>query len=228
MQILRSSHPNILLFFLNCCILLTSLPPSRVCAHSPKSTKMPFISKTPLPRSKKEGLAPTIPPDDVCFAPEEACDLKLLQLIQTAQSEIDIAIFDINLDQLVHALIVQSKKITIRMIVDRREAKGKYSLIPVLARAGVQIKYGRQRGLMHHKFLIVDRKVVQTGSFNYTNGAAFKNHENQVYLKTPALVERYQKHFETLWNSGKLYSNQFSSLQKEDLEIDIQCSLMRS
>lgn len=140
--------------------------------------------------------------DEVCFTPEEPCHVKLTKFIQSSHSSIDIAIFDINLDKLTHEVLAQAKKIPVRILVDRREAKSGHSLAKTILASGAQLRYGHQKGIMHNKFVIVDGKMLETGSFNYTNGAAFKNNENQVYLATPAIVERYRKRFEKIWTEG--------------------------
>jgi hypothetical protein len=90
--------------------------------------------------------------EDVCFSPDQHCDAKLVKLIQSAEKSLDIAIFDINIDQVVHEILVKSKKIPVRFIVDRRMAKTRYSSVPLLEKAGVKLRYGKQRGLMHNKF----------------------------------------------------------------------------
>ena len=140
--------------------------------------------------------------DEVCFAPDGPCDLKLVKFIQSATTSLDVAIFDINLDQVVHEIIVASKKMPVRMVVDRREAKSPHSLVPLLVKAGVKLKFGHQKGIMHNKFVVVDGKMIELGSFNYTNGAAFKNNENQLYVGNPVIVSKYKARFETLWEMG--------------------------
>jgi phosphatidylserine/phosphatidylglycerophosphate/cardiolipin synthase-like enzyme len=35
---------------------------------------------------------------------------------------------------------------------------------------------------MHHKFAVIDNKVVLTGSFNWTRNAAEDNHENIISI----------------------------------------------
>jgi phosphatidylserine/phosphatidylglycerophosphate/cardiolipin synthase-like enzyme len=136
---------------------------------------------------------------EVCFSPEEHCDLKLLKFVQSAQKSIDVAIYDINLDQLVHALLIQSKKIPVRIIVDKKQAKGSHSLVVLLLKAGANVRHGHQRGIFHNKFTIVDGKMVETGSFNYTNHASQANNENQIYLANPQIVDRFLKRFDTVW-----------------------------
>lgn len=150
----------------------------------------------------------TAPQDmEVCFSPDEPCDIKLIKLVQSAQKSIDVAIFDINLDQLVHELLVASKKMPVRILVDVRQAKGNHSLVPLLIKAGAQVRVGRQRGVMHNKFLIVDGRMLETGSFNYTNHASRANNENQIYLANPTVVSRYQKRFEKIWEEGRIPKN---------------------
>ena len=141
--------------------------------------------------------------DEVCFSPDERCDLKLLKFIESAQKSIDIAIYDLNLDQIGHALLLKSKTIPVRIVFDMRQSKEKNSIVPMLIKAGLNLKIGHQRGIMHNKFAIVDGQRVETGSFNYTNHAYQANNENQVYLSTPAIVNRYKARFNTIWEEAK-------------------------
>lgn len=54
--------------------------------------------------------------------------------------------------------------------------------------------------LMHHKFAIVDRRVLINGSFNWTQQAVFGNWENVIITTTPrSLVEKYCNQFDELW-----------------------------
>jgi phosphatidylserine/phosphatidylglycerophosphate/cardiolipin synthase-like enzyme len=160
--------------------------------------------------SSKSAIASTIesiftkaPQDqEVCFSPDESCDAKLIKFIDTAEKSIDIAIYDLNLDQLAHKLLVASKKIPVRILVDKKQAKGSHSLVPLLIKAGAQVRYGHQRGIMHNKFTIVDGRMIETGSFNYTNHASQSNNENQLYLANPTIVGRYKARFEEIWKKG--------------------------
>ncbi|MBU6155147.1 MAG: DUF1669 domain-containing protein [Bdellovibrionales bacterium] len=141
---------------------------------------------------------------EVCFSPEERCDLKLVRFVETAKASIDIAVFDINLDQLVHAILVASKKgVRVRVLVDIRQSKGPYSLASTLKKGGIEVRRGVQRGLMHHKFVIVDGKRLETGSFNYTNHASRANQENQVYLDEASIVSRFSSRFQKSWEQSR-------------------------
>jgi len=157
-------------------------------------------------------IAPPVD-DEVCFSPEGNCDVKLWKFIQQAQKSLDIAIFDLTHPKITHEILVASKRIPVRVVVDRRQSKGQHSLISTLVKGGVPVRLGTQRGIMHNKFTIVDQTRLETGSFNYSDGASTKNNENQVYLANPKIVAEYQKRFEHLWEEAKPISSTLSSIQ---------------
>lgn len=140
--------------------------------------------------------------DEACFSPDEACGEKLVDFIQSAEKSIDIAIYSINLEDLVETLIKKSKTLKVRIVCDKVQAHGAKSKVHYLLEHGVDIRYGKQKGIMHDKFVIIDQKRIETGSFNYTNHAAKANQENQIYLASPSLVERFIERFEKIWETS--------------------------
>ena len=52
---------------------------------------------------------------------------------------------------------------------------------------------------MHHKFFIVDKKLVLTGSYNWTRSAALYNQENVISTDDEFVVEKFLNEFEKLW-----------------------------
>jgi len=160
-------------------------------------------SKKSFLASVQSELASAPQDNEVCFSPVDPCAAKLVKFIDSATSSIDIAIYDINLDQVGHALLVKSKSVKIRMVVDQRQSKEKNSIVPLLLKAGINLKIGHQRGIMHNKFTIIDGKRIETGSFNYTNHASEANNENQIYLSTPSIVSRYKDRFEEIWREAR-------------------------
>ncbi len=147
-------------------------------------------------------------PFEVCFSPDEPCGTKLVKFVQGAKKTLDLAVYDINLDQLVHHLALASKRMPVRVVVDQRQSKGEHSLVTTLVKAGVNVRFGRQRGVMHNKFVIRDGTMVETGSFNFTNHATMANNENQIYLDHPEVVTRYVRRFEEIWERAKPVSAQ--------------------
>ena len=52
---------------------------------------------------------------------------------------------------------------------------------------------------MHHKFAVFDRKVLLTGSYNWTRSAASENQENLIVTEAPGLVRSFAAEFDKLW-----------------------------
>lgn len=52
---------------------------------------------------------------------------------------------------------------------------------------------------MHHKFLIIDNRILITGSFNWTRQAIVGNNENLIVTTHPKLLPAYLSEFERLW-----------------------------
>src|SRR4051794_39177593 len=73
-----------------------------------------MTSKRVAPTTLQEVSVPR--DQEVCFSLVEPCDLKLIKFMQSARKSLDIAIYDINRDQLVHSILVISKKVPVRVI----------------------------------------------------------------------------------------------------------------
>ena len=173
-------------------ILTGAQQPHRVTHHATKQVACRVDDATPVD-------------NEVCFSPDNCCDIKLVRFIQSATTSIDVAVYDINLQNVVKALVdaVASGSIAVRVIVDRKQSKGKYSLVHALLDGHVPVVFGKQPGIMHNKFVVIDQRMVEVGSFNFTNNATRNNNENQVYLESSLVVLRYEKRFNELWDAAQ-------------------------
>lgn len=66
---------------------------------------------------------------------------------------------------------------------------------------GIQVRQNNSSYLMHHKFIVIDGRLVITGSFNWTRQAIMGNSENLIVTDLRELVSSYLSEFEQLWNS---------------------------
>lgn len=53
--------------------------------------------------------------------------------------------------------------------------------------------------LMHHKFVIIDNKILISGSINWTKSAFFGNFENVLVTNESAIVKPFINEFERIW-----------------------------
>ena len=72
-----------------------------------------------------------------------------------------------------------------RVIMDNLQAGGSTSQADELRAVGITVKLMRGikgNGIMHHKVAIYDGRVVQTGSFNWTDNASCCTWENALFI----------------------------------------------
>src|SRR5690606_3858227 len=128
----------------------------------------------------------------------QACKAKIIESISQAKSTIKVAIAYFTdkeiADELISARqkgvevnIVLSNDITNNEIRDR--LKGKVSLV---------IFESNGRGIMHHKFCIIDNSLLLHCSYNYTYNATKNNQESLNVTDSYNLISEYSNIFDTL------------------------------
>jgi phosphatidylserine/phosphatidylglycerophosphate/cardiolipin synthase-like enzyme len=146
-----------------------------------------------------------------CFSPQGKCSAHIIREIEKAQKELLIAVYAFTSDELAHA-VVQAKKrgVSVQVVLDREfdagneKSKAKFleqQRIPLRRISGTKpVTPAKDPGLMHQKFSVIDRKVVFTGSYNWTYSADSLNDENLLLFRDAGpLAEEYRKVFFQLW-----------------------------
>src|SRR5215470_3647454 len=146
-----------------------------------------------------------------CFSPQGRCSAHILREIEQAKKELLVAVYAFTSDDLAAALVQAKKRgVSVQVIIDREydatneKSKGKFlesQKIPVRRVSGGKANAAeRDAGLMHQKFAVIDRKVVFTGSYNWTRAADNLNDENLLFFRDAgALAEEYRKAFLGVW-----------------------------
>ena len=62
---------------------------------------------------------------------------------------------------------------------------------------------GNPRG-MHHKLIMVDDRIVVTGSYNFSNNAKTSNDENTLIVNSSEVAGIYRQEFERVWGEAKV------------------------
>jgi phosphatidylserine/phosphatidylglycerophosphate/cardiolipin synthase-like enzyme len=146
-----------------------------------------------------------------CFSPEKKCADYIIKEIGRSQKEIFAAVYAFTSDDIAQALINARKRgVAVQVVVDREfDRENERSKASLLQRQGVALRRqagaggGRAEkgaGIMHQKFAVIDRRVVFTGSYNWTLAAEKFNHENLLYFRDAGpLAEEYRREFLRLW-----------------------------
>ena len=146
-----------------------------------------------------------------CFSPQAKCSTHILREIDKAQKELLIAVYAFTSDEIARA-VVQAKKrgVSIQIVLDREfdtaneKSQGRFleeQKIPLKRISGSKaVVLEKEAGLMHQKFSVIDRKIVFTGSYNWTYSADSSNDENLLLFRDAGpLAEEYRKVFFQLW-----------------------------
>jgi phosphatidylserine/phosphatidylglycerophosphate/cardiolipin synthase-like enzyme len=146
-----------------------------------------------------------------CFSPQGRCSAHIIREIEKAQKEILIAVYAFTSDELARA-VAQAKKrgVSVQIVLDREfdaaneKSQGRFlaeQKIPLKRVSGMKLAVPeREPGLMHQKFSVIDRKIVFTGSYNWTRSADNSNDESLLLFRDAGpLAEEYRKVFFQLW-----------------------------
>ena len=130
----------------------------------------------------------------VIFSPKGGTSKELARLIKAAKTDIMVAAYAFSSKYLGQALSAAlAHGVKIRILLDGDNARKSYSIDEWLAGEGIAVRFIEiKRGSLHHKFMLIDSKILITGSYNYTWSAQARNAENLLILRgNPALAQRY-------------------------------------
>ncbi|XP_048220900.1 mitochondrial cardiolipin hydrolase [Perognathus longimembris pacificus] len=148
------------------------------------------------------GAAPARSPADCpCSLPHSESSLsRLLRALLSARSSLELCLFAFSSPQLGRAVqLLHQRGVRVRVITDCDYMALNGSQIGLLRKAGIQVRHDQDLGYMHHKFAIVDKKVLITGSLNWTMQAIQNNRENVLIMEDAEYVRLFLEEFERIW-----------------------------
>lgn len=137
------------------------------------------------------------------FFPSPGAHARLLRLLRRAVTSLDIAVFSITDNAIADAIAAAAGRgVAVRLISDDEQAKSRGSDILRLAASGIPTRLDASPTYhMHHKFAVVDGRLLATGSYNWTQQAHHGNAENVLVVRDPMAVREYQAAFDALWDA---------------------------
>lgn len=125
-------------------------------------------------------------------------DEDLAEAIDSARLSVDLAMMDLDLWSIRDALIAAHQRgVAVRMVVESDYLDTEE--IQQIREAGIPLLGDRREGLMHDKFLVIDRIDVCTGSMNYTVSESYRNNNNLICIRSSRLAEDYTVEFEEMF-----------------------------
>ena len=125
----------------------------------------------------------------------------MIEYLKMATKELDLCIFTLTNNALASTLLwlFEEKNVQIRIISDDANLAHMGSDLETLA-GKIPVRTDHDLfAHMHNKYVIIDKRILITGSFNWTAQAVSRNNENVVVLEDEELCLRYTADFERLW-----------------------------
>jgi phospholipase D len=140
-----------------------------------------------------------------CFTPPTRhCADEIAVEISKATTSLYLQAYGLTSRVIVDEIISARKRgVEVRAILDKSNLTTKNSLMQDLEAKNIPVKIDTVAGIAHNKVIIIDHKIVITGSFNFTKSADTRNAENVVFIHDKKSAEQYITNFNSRYSKSK-------------------------
>lgn len=166
-------------------LLLCSCSLRQLAPNSPPAIARP-------PASKEDDVA-------VYFSPHGGAMAAVLRQIDQAQGSIDVLTYLLTSKQIVEALEAAGRRgVRVRIVLDKHNPGAIFSNAAYFkSRDALPVWRDGAHKDMHNKVMLIDDRVIITGSFNFTDQSEEQNAENLLIIHDkPKLFAAYLANFE--------------------------------
>lgn len=144
-------------------------------------------------------------------------DKEILKLINSATQSINIANYEVESIDIANKLIEKFKKgVSVKIVTETDHLK--HDALVSLKTAGMIIKDDKREGYMHHKFMVIDNKIVSLGGTNFTTRSLFEHNNDLLVIESTKLAENFNTEFSRLYDKG-LFNGKDHSLPNTDISL---------
>jgi len=128
----------------------------------------------------------------VYFSPNGGAQKAIIDQINAAKKSIFVQAYSFTNQPIVKALVEANKRgVDVFVILDKSNKTDKYSVADLLDHYGIDTYIDSKEAIAHNKVMILDKEVVITGSYNFTNAAEHRNAENVLVIQSQHLADAY-------------------------------------
>ena len=144
----------------------------------------------------------TLAKTEVYFSLYDNPQKEIIKNINQAEAFINIAMYIFTDREIAIPLVkAHERGVKVRLYLDKEQVDYKYSQSRFLVQKGIKTRISTNNYIMHHKFAIIDNRLLLTGSYNWTFSANNRNDENLMVIDDPELIEIFQNQFVNLWTN---------------------------
>ena len=145
-------------------------------------------------------------------------DGPLADSIDAARLTVDVAAYSMSLRTIRDALIrAHERGVQVRVVMESDNMDG--SAPQALIEAGIPVLGDRREGLMHDKFVVIDRSEVWIGSMNFTFSGTYDDNNNLIHIRSVEMAENYTKEFDEMFVDDKFGPDVVPATPNPDITI---------
>jgi len=146
-------------------------------------------------------------------------DGPLAASIDSARLTLDVAIYSMSLRSIRDAIIrAHERGVQVRVVMESDNMDG--SAPQALIDAGIPVLGDRREGLMHDKFVVIDRSEVWLGSMNFTYSGTYEDNNQLIHIRSVEMAENYSKEFEEMFVDDKFGPDVVPETPYPEVNID--------
>lgn len=158
---------------------------------------------------------------EIYFSLSDNPQKEIIKNINQAEAFINIAMYIFTDREIALPLIkAHERGVKVRLYLDKDQVDYQYSQSRFLVQKGIKTRVSLNNYIMHHKFAIIDNRILLTGSYNWTFSANHRNDENLIVIDDPEIIEIFQNQFVTLWTNK--YSPERTKELFDKAKVDFQ------
>lgn len=139
----------------------------------------------------------------VAFAPEDKPVQYIVEYLKNARRNIRFMAFSYTQPDMGAAMIERIKKgVVVEGVFETVGSDSEFSEMLPLHCAGGKVRRDGNPGFLHHKVIIIDNRIVITGSLNFSDSANRNNNENVIIIENADIAKRYLEEFQRVWQAA--------------------------
>lgn len=157
-----------------------------------------MLSREKIPKSEPQELQKfsTDAKWKTCFTPKEHCLESIIDLIEGSTRSVYIQAYILSSQEIADSLVSAHKKgVEVKVLIDKQQLFVEWSKISFLISNEVPVYTDILATLAHNKVIVIDKKIVVTGSYNFSHAAESRNAENIIVIHDPKVAESYLNGF---------------------------------
>nr|WP_052135612.1 phospholipase D family protein [Collimonas arenae] len=161
--------------------------------------------------------APAAQSVEAAFSPDGSGEALVLKAIRASRSSIRLAAYSFTSPPVVRSLIDAKRRgVDVAVLVDYKNnlqetrTSAPQKALNLLVNAGIPTRTINTYPIHHDKYIVIDGRHVETGSFNYSSAAAKSNSENVIVVwNNPQIAGQYIAHWQSRWQQGVTYQSSY-------------------